>query len=156
MDKDKIQIKMVEDDAFDVIVNDELEVHIRCNDIGYSVDLYKYVPQETMEDDDYDFDGDFISGCTALFDDLDREDEEDPFNFKLIVGFNEDNDPDYFKEDFDYEVCGGTLYRGDTPLLQHAADDIPALVKRIIDDRLDEVIYIKDKEDNYLYKKEVD
>ena len=69
MQEEQIKIKMVEDDYFDVIVNDQLEIHIKRNDIGYSVDLYKYIPQESMQED-HDFDNDFISGCTALDDDF--------------------------------------------------------------------------------------
>lgn len=76
MDKDEIKIKMGEDDWFDVVINNELLVHIKRNDIGYSVDLYKNATEEEMSQDDYDFDGDFISGCIALDDDLTNEDDE--------------------------------------------------------------------------------
>ena len=76
MDTDNIKITMKEDDSFDIIVNGELEVHIRCNDIGYSVDLYKHASQEDMEADDYNFDGDFIDGMLVYFDDI-RDEVED-------------------------------------------------------------------------------
>lgn len=69
MQEEQIKINLVEDEFFDVIVNNQLEIHIRRNDIGYSVDLYKYVPQENMQED-HAFDDDFISGCTALDDDF--------------------------------------------------------------------------------------
>lgn len=69
MQEEQIKIKMVEDDYFDVIVNDQLEIHIRRNDIGYSVDLYKYISQENMQED-HAFDDSFISGCVALDDDF--------------------------------------------------------------------------------------
>ena len=73
MNNDEIKIKMGEDDWFDVIINNELLVHIKRNDVGYSVDLYKNSTEEEMSEDDYDFDGDFISGCTAWDDDLEDE-----------------------------------------------------------------------------------
>lgn len=75
--KDEIKIKMGEDDWFDVVINNELLVHIKRNDIGYSVDLYKNATEEEMSKDDYDFDGDFISSCIALDDDLISGDDKD-------------------------------------------------------------------------------
>lgn len=76
MDNDKLEINNLhEDDSFDVIVNGELEIHIRRNDIGYSVDLYKYVDPDKVDDDFY-FDDTFIAGVTALDSDLEDEVED--------------------------------------------------------------------------------
>lgn len=55
------------EDSFDVIVNNKLEVHICCNDVGYNVDLYKVYEGSNEE---HDYDGDYITTCTAFFDDL--------------------------------------------------------------------------------------
>lgn len=55
------EVTLTKDDWYDVVVNDELLVHIRCNDVGYSVDLYN---KNDLSDDG------FISSATAWDDDF--------------------------------------------------------------------------------------
>lgn len=59
-------------DWYDVIINDELQLHISRNETGYSIDCYRYAEQTEMEDEDYDFDSDFITSCTVNDEDLIR------------------------------------------------------------------------------------
>ena len=61
------QINLTQDDWYDLIINDELLVHIKHNDIGYSVDLYN---KNDLSDDG------FISSATALDDDLVNVDDD--------------------------------------------------------------------------------
>lgn len=57
--KDKIKnITLLEDDSFDIIINNKLEVHVRRNDDGYSFDFYRAAINPTV---DHDWDGDFIT-----------------------------------------------------------------------------------------------
>lgn len=70
IDLDKLQ----ECDFCDVIINNELQLHIVRSDIGYIIDCYKHMEQDDM-DDDHDFDGDYITSCTVWDDDLAEEEE---------------------------------------------------------------------------------
>ena len=60
---DVVHIGLKEDDWFDIHINNELEIHIKRNDIGYSVDLYKLKTSKFSDDD-------FISAAIALDEDL--------------------------------------------------------------------------------------
>lgn len=56
-------IKIKDFGNYDIVVNNKLFIHICRNDVGYSVDLYKY--------DKYDEDENcYISTCTAWDDDI--------------------------------------------------------------------------------------
>lgn len=62
VDKPCTEVNLTEDDWYDTVVNDELLVHIKRNDIGYSVDLYN---KNDLSDDGYIssaivFDDDFV------------------------------------------------------------------------------------------------
>ena len=61
------EVTLTEDDWHDTVINDELLVHIKRNDIGYSVDLYN---KNDLSDDG------FISSATALDDDLVNVDDD--------------------------------------------------------------------------------
>ena len=61
VDDEEIPVVLHEDDAVDILINKELELHIKRNDIGYSFDFYNPADAKAMEED-YDFDGDFIKG----------------------------------------------------------------------------------------------
>lgn len=70
MEVEEIGFALHNEDCKDLVINEELEVHIRRNDTGYSFDFYKHASASAMEDDDYDFDGDFINGTVILDDEL--------------------------------------------------------------------------------------
>ena len=70
VDDEEIPVVLHEDDAVDILVNKELELHIKRNDIGYSFDFYNPTDAKAMEEDDYDFDGDFIKGFVIEDDEL--------------------------------------------------------------------------------------
>lgn len=61
------EVTLTEDDWYDITVNDELNVHIKRNDTGYSVDLYNV--------NDLSDDG-FISSATATDDNFVNEDDD--------------------------------------------------------------------------------
>ena len=61
------EVTLTQDDWYDITVNDELGVHIKRNDVGYSVDLYNV--------NDLSDDG-FISSATALDDDFVNVDDD--------------------------------------------------------------------------------
>ena len=126
---EKIGITMVEDDAFDVIVNGELEVHIKRNDIGYSVDLYRHATQEEMEDDDYDFDDDFISACTALDDDLTRENDIT----EIIVKEEALDGSDRVFTNDEWYIKNENLYCGDELMVENVIDDNDEIISAILD-----------------------
>lgn len=57
--KDGIKnIALLEDDNFDIVINNKLEVHIRRNDSGYSFDFYRAAINPT---ENHDWDSDFIT-----------------------------------------------------------------------------------------------
>lgn len=70
VDDEEIPVVLHEDDAVDILINKELELHIKRNDIGYSFDFYNPADAKAMEEDDYDFDGDFIKGFVIEDDEL--------------------------------------------------------------------------------------
>ena len=72
IDTDEIGLVLHNEDCKDILINKELEVHIRRNETGYSFDFYKHASESDMEDDDYDFDGDFIKGYVVCDDELDN------------------------------------------------------------------------------------
>ena len=51
-------VALLEDDSFDIVINNKLEVHIRRNDDGYSFDFYRAAINPT---DDHNWDDDFIT-----------------------------------------------------------------------------------------------
>ena len=70
VDDEELPVVLREDDAVDILINGELELHIKRNDIGYSFDFYNPADAKAMEADDYDFDGDFIKGFVIEDDEL--------------------------------------------------------------------------------------
>ena len=70
VDDEELPVVLHEDDAVDILINGELELHIKRNDIGYSFDFYNPADAKAMEEDDYDFDGDFIKGFVIEDDEL--------------------------------------------------------------------------------------
>ncbi len=72
----KAEVELVEDDFIDIIINDKLELHIKRNNAGYSIDAYKCCSEEELEDEDHDFDEDFIDSLTIYNDQLETTDEE--------------------------------------------------------------------------------
>lgn len=70
VDDEELPVVLHEDDAVDILINKELELHIKRNDIGYSFDFYNPTDAKAMEEDDYDFDGDFIKGFVIEDDEL--------------------------------------------------------------------------------------
>ena len=62
------EVTLKEDDWYDITVNDQLGVHIKRNEVGYSVDLYNV---HDLSDDG------FISSATAFNDDFINEDDGD-------------------------------------------------------------------------------
>lgn len=61
---------LVEDDFIDVVINGQLELHIKRNDTGYSIDAYKHV---APEDEERDYDADFIDALCIDDDQLEPE-----------------------------------------------------------------------------------
>lgn len=61
VDKPCTEVDLTEDDWYDTVINDELLVHIKRHNIGYSVDLYN---KNDLSDDGY------ISSATAFDDDF--------------------------------------------------------------------------------------
>lgn len=61
------EIALKENDWYDITVNDKLGIHIKRNDVGYSVDLYNV---HDLSDDG------FISSATAFDDDFINEDDD--------------------------------------------------------------------------------
>ena len=61
------EVTLKEDDWYDITVNDQLGVHIKRNEVGYSVDLYNV---HDLSDDG------FISSATAFNDDFINEDDD--------------------------------------------------------------------------------
>ena len=61
------EVTLKEDDWYDITVNDQLGVHIKRNEVGYSVDLYNV---HDLSDDG------FISSATAFDDDFINEDDD--------------------------------------------------------------------------------
>lgn len=61
VDKPCTEVDLTEDDWHDTVINDVLLVHIKRNDIGYSVDLYN---KNDLSDDGY------ISSAIAFDDDF--------------------------------------------------------------------------------------
>lgn len=68
---EEVKITINEDDFFDVKINNKLLIHIKRNDVGYSVDVYKdNKDPEEMEDSG------FIDSIT-VWDDTLQEDKEE-------------------------------------------------------------------------------
>ena len=67
VDKPCTEVDLTEDDWHDTVINGELLVHIKRNDIGYSVDLYN---KNDLSDDGY------ISSATAFDDDFVNADDD--------------------------------------------------------------------------------
>lgn len=63
-----VEVTLTNDDWHDTVINDELLVHIKRNDVGYSVDLYN---KNDLTDDGY------ISSATAFDDDFVNIDDDD-------------------------------------------------------------------------------
>ena len=61
------EVVLREDDWHDITINDQLGIHIKRNDVGYSVDLYNV---HDLSDDG------FISSATAFDDDFINEDND--------------------------------------------------------------------------------
>lgn len=61
------EVTLTRDDWYDITVNDQLGVHIKRNEVGYSVDLYNV---HDLSDDG------FISSATAFDDDFIKEDDD--------------------------------------------------------------------------------
>ena len=72
---DGISINMHEESSFDLIINDQVEIHIRKNFDGVSVDLYKHISQDDI-DEDHDFDNDLLASCYAFDSDYLNDSEE--------------------------------------------------------------------------------
>lgn len=68
---DKVDAELKEDDFIDVVLNHDLELHIKRNDCGYSIDAYKHWPEEEMTED-HDYDNDFIDALVIDDDTLDN------------------------------------------------------------------------------------
>lgn len=63
---------LMEDDFIDVVINGQLELHIKRNDTGYSIDAYKHVAPED-ENEERDYDADFIDALCIGDDQLEPE-----------------------------------------------------------------------------------
>lgn len=73
-DRIEVGVDMNEDD-FDIVINGKWELHVRANEGNLSVDAYHVFDSE---DEDHDYDEDFISGLGWLSaDDLARDEDED-------------------------------------------------------------------------------
>lgn len=149
---EKVSIVLKEDEAFDVIVNGELEVHIKRNDIGYSVDLYKHATLEEMEDDDYDFDGDYISSCTALDDDLDKYVEE--YQLYVTTRSTDGSDREITNEMWVIKETSGNvqdLFWNDELMFHDMVGTDDEIIETILNHEHDFVIKIEDEDGNVIY-----
>ena len=63
---------LVEDDFIDVVINGKLELHIKRNNTGYSIDGYKHVATED-ENEERDYDADFVDALCIGDDQLEVE-----------------------------------------------------------------------------------
>lgn len=60
-DKERVFVTLgVEDDSMDLIINKKLELHIKFNEGNMAVDVYKHATDKELEDEDHDYDEDFI------------------------------------------------------------------------------------------------
>ena len=78
---EEIHITMGKDDWQELVINNDLQIHINTNGgEGYNVDLYAY--NENTPDEERDYDNEFITSCYASFQELNEarqpidEDEE--------------------------------------------------------------------------------
>lgn len=58
---DEIKVNLKTDDSKNIILNEDIELHIIKNSKEYIIDVYKYTPKEILENDDYDSDEDWIT-----------------------------------------------------------------------------------------------
>lgn len=58
---DEIKVILKTDDSKNIILNEDIELHIVKKSKEYIIDVYKYTPKEILEDDDYDSDEDWIT-----------------------------------------------------------------------------------------------
>lgn len=58
---DEIKVSLKTDDSKNIILNEDIELHIVKKSKEYIIDVYKYTPKEILEDDDYDSDEDWIT-----------------------------------------------------------------------------------------------
>lgn len=71
IEDEEIHVKMGKDDWQEIIINEDLHIHVNTNGgEGYNVDLYAYHTEELGEDHDYG--EDFITSCYASFEELDE------------------------------------------------------------------------------------
>lgn len=147
---ENLQLRMKEDDCFDVIVNNELEVHIRRNDVGYSVDLYRHATQEEMEDDDYDFDSDFISACTALDDDIHGDDT--PITVYLALN----DGTDRTVEDNSWFIRNENLYHNNELVIKDVLDDNSEIITAIVENYMSERVTSIDVDCEEIYNADED
>lgn len=61
------EVTLKEDDWYDITVNDQLGIHVKRTEVGYSVDLYNV---HDLSDEG------FISSATAFDDDFIKEDDD--------------------------------------------------------------------------------
>ena len=67
---EEVHVKMGKDDWQEIIVNNDLQVHIHTSDEGYTVDLYAY--NEDTPDEERDYDNEFISSCYASYEEVEE------------------------------------------------------------------------------------
>ena len=68
---EEIHLRMGNDDWQEIIINNDLQIHINTNGgEGYNVDLYTY--NEDTPDEERDYDNEFISSCYASYAELDE------------------------------------------------------------------------------------
>lgn len=69
---EEVKKQLTEDEFIDIKINDELLIHVKRNDVGYSVDVYRdNNDPEKMEDSG------FIDSITVWDSDLSTEDDEE-------------------------------------------------------------------------------
>lgn len=68
---EKINVSKLEvENCMDVNLNEELTLHITHSPDGYIIDLYKHYTEEELEDEDHDFDEDFVDSICVYNDQL--------------------------------------------------------------------------------------
>lgn len=60
------------ENCMDVNLNEELTLHITRSPDGYIIDLYKHYTEEELEDEDHDFDEDFVDSICVYNDQLEK------------------------------------------------------------------------------------
>ena len=72
---DHIHVTVTEEFPSEIVINKSLELHVSTSEGNIAIDYYRYADEELMENEDYDFDDDFIRSTWFDYNDLTRDEE---------------------------------------------------------------------------------